>query len=270
MNRHVTPIFIALATIILATAGTKAQTGAQPQASDHPTAQDLVAASDRARNPDQPYRLTDTLVEYVGGKPRDSVVLVVYSREDKESRQYSNLVRYAGPPRDVGKIVLLNGTNLWFYDPSSKASIRISPQQRLIGQASDGDVLSVNLARDYTAKLVGAEKLQDADRKERDCWHLDMAAATPEAVYNRVEFWIERGTYRSVKGKFYADSGRLLKIAYYHKYEEQLGGPRATETILIDAVDSNLVTTITSSDYRFQAIPDSWFQRDFLPRLKVD
>ena len=45
---------------------------------------------------------------------------------------------------------------------------------------------------------------------------------------------------------------------------------RPTETIIIDAVDPNLVTTMTTTDYRFQAIPDSWFQRDFLPRLKVD
>jgi Outer membrane lipoprotein-sorting protein len=269
-----TPLWLVLAIFALtaavatlAAAGVGAQT-ATP--GDSPTAHDMVAAADRVRNPDRPFRLTDTLVEYVHGKERDRVVLVVYAREDRETLQFSSLVRYADPPRDVGKIVLENGNNFWFYDPAARTSIRISPQQRLIGQASDGDVLSVNLARDYTPKLVGEETLGDADRKDRTCWHLDLAAATPEAVYNRIEFWIERGTYRSVKGKFYSDSGRLLKIAYYHKYEEQLGGARPTETILIDAVDSNLVTTITGADYRYQEIPDSWFQRDFLPRLKVD
>lgn len=242
---------------------------AQAQATT-PSAQDMVAASDRVRNPGQPFRLTDTLVEYVGGKARDSVVLLIFAREDKETHQYSNLARYSEPPRDAGKIVLLNGSNMWFYDPASKASIRISPQQRLIGQASDGDVVTVNLARDYTAKLVGAETLQDADRVQRDCWHLDLAAATPEAIYSRVEYWLERDTYRPIKGKFYADSGRLLKIAYFHKYQNQLGGVRPTETIIIDAVDANLVTTLTTSDYRTQDIPDSWFQRDFLPRLPVE
>jgi len=45
---------------------------------------------------------------------------------------------------------------------------------------------------------------------------------------------------------------------------------RPTETIIIDAVDANLVTTINSADYRFQDIPDAWFQRDYLPRLKVE
>jgi hypothetical protein len=235
-----------------------------------PSAQEMVAGADRVRNPGKPFRLTETLVEYVNGKARDRVVLTVFAREDRATRQFTNLVRYAEPPRDVGKTVLLNGSNMWFYDPASKASVRISPQQRLLGQASDGDVVTVNYARDYTPQLLGEETLQDADRKERPAWHLDMKAATPEAIYSRVEFWIERDSFRPIKGKYYSDSGRLLKIAYFHKYEDQLGGVRPTETIIIDAVDTNLVTTMTSTDYRFQEIPDTWFQRDYLPRLNVE
>jgi Outer membrane lipoprotein-sorting protein len=261
---------VAKQSILVAAAMFAAVNATLVEAEEQPSARDMIASSDRVRNPEQAFRLTDTLVEYVHGQAKDRVVLVVYAREDNESEQFSNLVRYVDPPRDLGKIVLENGNNMWFYDPASRTSVRISPQQRLIGQASDGDVLSVNLARDYTAKLVGEENLQDADHKDRACWHLDLAAATPEAVYNRIEYWIERGTYHSIKAKFYSDSGRLLKIAYYHKYEEQLGAVRPTETILIDAVDSNLVTTISSADYRYQQIPDSWFQRDFLPRLKAD
>ena len=235
-----------------------------------PAAQDIVTAADKTRNPGQPFRITNTLVEYIGGKPRDRVTLVVFAKENKQTHQFSNLVRYIDPPRDTGKMVLMNGSNMWFYDPSSKVSVRISPQQRLMGQASDGDVVTANLAKDYAAKLLGEETLQDADRKDRACWHLDLTAASPEAIYSRIEYWIEKGTNRPVKGKFYSDSGRLLKIAYYHKYAEQLGGMRASETIIIDSVDQNLVTTMTTSDMRAQDIPDAWFQREYLPRLKVD
>jgi outer membrane lipoprotein-sorting protein len=240
------------------------------QAATATTAQEIVAAMDQGRNPVQPFRLTTSMTEYVGGQPRSRMVLVVYAREDTQTHQYSNLVRYIDPVRDLGKIVLMNGSNMWFYDPSSKVSVRISPQQRLMGQASNGDVVTANLAKDYTSKLLGDEKLQDADRKDRDCWHLELKAATDEAVYSRVEYWVEKGTFRPVKGKFYSDSGRLLKIAYYHKYIEQLGGMRASETIIIDSVDQNLVTTMTTSDMRAQDIPEAWFQRDYLPRLKVD
>jgi hypothetical protein len=235
-----------------------------------PSAQELVIAADRVRNPDQGFRLTNRITEYVGGTPRDSLQLVVYSRQDKASGQFDNLVRYVDPPRDTGKLVLLNGTKMWFYDPDSKASVRISPQQRLIGEAANGDVVTVNLARDYNARLVGQETLADADRKPRDCWHLELAAAVPDSVYNHVEYWIERGTFYSVKARYYSDSGRLLKTAYFHKYQNELGGARPTEVIILDAVDPNRVTTMQYSDYRSQQVPDVWFQRDFLPHFRAD
>jgi hypothetical protein len=237
---------------------------------EQPTAKEVMDTTDRVRNPGRPFRVVLALTEYVNGKQRDRNGLILYAKQDQQSRQFNNLVRYAEPPRDAGKMVLFRGNDLWFYDPASRASIRISPQQRLIGQASEGDVLSVNLARDYTAKIVGEESLQDADRKNRDCWHMDLAAATPEAIYNRIEYWVERGTFHPIKGKFYSDSGRLLKIAYYHKYEEQIGALRPTQVILIDAVNSHLATTIDYSDYRSQDIPEAWFQRDYLPRLRPE
>jgi hypothetical protein len=242
----------------------------QVQASEQPTANEIMEGIDRVRNPGQPYRVVLALTEYANGKPRDRDGLIIYVKQDEQSRQFKNLVRYAEPPRDAGKMVLFKGKDLWFYDPNSKASIRISPQQRLMGQAAEGDVLSVNLARDYTAKIVGEETLQDADHNNRNCWHLDMTAATPEAVYNHVEYWAEHGTYHPIKAKFYSDSGRLLKIAYYHNYREQAGGLRPAQVILIDAVNPNLATTIDYSDYRFQDIPESWLQRDYLPRLKPE
>lgn len=234
------------------------------------TAQEIVAASDKVRNPGEPFRSTDTLTEFIAGKPSDQSVLIVYAKEDPATHQFRNLIRYAAPPRDQGKMVLLDGHVLWFYDPNSKASVRISPQQRLIGQAAIGDVLTVNLAIDYTGTLLGDETIQDAGRKDRQCWHLDMKAANDQAVYNRIEYWVEHGTYYPVKAKFYSDSGRLLKILYYRGFEEQLGRVRPTEAVIIDAVDTSLVTTFKFGEYRAQDIPDAWFQRDYLPRLQPE
>jgi hypothetical protein len=235
-----------------------------------PSASEIVAAADLVRNPQVPFRVSLALVEYVHGEKKDSVSLTVHAKIDAATHQYKNVVRYAAPPRDAGKLVLLNASNMWFYDPASKASIRISAQQRLTGQASDGDVLTVNLARDYTATIVGDETLQDADHQSHAAWHLDLTAATQDAIYKRLEYWIEKDNSHPIKAKFYSDSGRLLKIAYYRHYEANLGAERPTETIIIDAVDSNLITTITYSGYRAEAAEDAWFQREYLPRFSVE
>jgi len=239
-----------------------------PALADPLDAQAIVDAADRARNPQKPFQMTMTLVDYVRGKAQDSVTLGIHAKIDPQTRQFRNLVRYLAPPRDEGKLVLLDASKMWFYDPAAKTSIRISAQQRLTGQASNGDVLTVNLAHDYTAKLLGEETIKDADREERSTWHLDLGAATGDAMYNRLECWVERGTYRPIKTKFYADSGRLLKIAYYRAYADVLGATRPTQTVIIDAVDPGLVTTVAAGDFREQEIPDAWFQRDYLPRLE--
>lgn len=231
------------------------------------SAQDIVAQSDRVRNPEQPFRASIVLTEYVAGQERDQETLAVYSKVDPATHQYRNLVQYLAPPRDAGKRVLLGGGALWFYDPASKTSVRISPQQRLVGQAAIGDVLTVNLATDYTAALLGTESIEDAAHQPRQCWHLDLKAADDQATYSRTEYWVEQGSYYPVKAKFYSDSGRVLKIAYYRQFGERLGRVRPNEVVIIDAVDTSLATIAAFRDSGFHDVPDLWFQRDYLPRL---
>jgi outer membrane lipoprotein-sorting protein len=234
------------------------------------TATEIVAATDKVRNPHAPFRSTIRFTEYTQGRERDHDTLVVFSKEDPATGQFRNLVQYAEPARDAGKRVLLDGRSLWFFDPASKTSVRISPQQRLIGQAAVGDVLTVNLIVDYGATLLGTEKIVDAARAERQCWHLELKAANDRAVYNHIEYWVEQGTFNPVKGKLYSDSGRLLKIVYFRNFAQRLGAVRPIDEIIIDAVDTSLATTATFSDDAFQDIPDAWFQRDYLPRLQIN
>jgi outer membrane lipoprotein-sorting protein len=234
------------------------------------TPRDIVAAADDVRNPGQPFHSVDTLTEYVSGVARNQDQLVVFSKQDPRTRQYRNLVRYLAPPRDAGKMVLLDSHNLWFYDPASKASVRISPQQRLIGQAAVGDILTTNFAIDYAATLLGDETITDAEHQQRVCWHLNLKAVTDTATYNRIEYWVEHGSYRPIKARFFSDSGRLLKILYYRGYQQRLGGVRPSEAIIIDAVDSSLVTSLQFGDLQAQDIPEAWFQRDYLPRVPAE
>src|SRR3990167_4872931 len=145
-----------------------------------PKAQEILAASDAVRNPDFPFGLTTTLTEYRNGKQTDSSTLAVYSKADNNSGQFRNLIRFVAPARDANKLMLKNGNDLWFYDPTNKAIIRLSPQQRLLGQAANGDVVTVNLSKDYQAQLAGEESIADGDRQTRRCYKLALAAMSAE------------------------------------------------------------------------------------------
>jgi outer membrane lipoprotein-sorting protein len=235
-----------------------------------PDAQAILADSDAVRNPLKPFSVTVNLLEYRNAKQTDTNTLTVYSKADNTSGQYRSLIRFVAPQRDANKLMLKNGNDLWFYDPSSQASIRLSPQQRLLGQASNGDVVTVNLAKDYKAELQGEEELTDGERVMRRAHKLNLAAVSPDVSYHRVEMWVDTTSSRPIKARFFAESGHLLKTAYYRKFQPQLGRERPTEVVIIDGLDPAWVTVLRYSDYALRDVPDAWLQRDYLPRFKPE
>ena len=234
------------------------------------TAEEMLAASDAIRNPGRPFSVTVTLTEFQAGKQVDTSTLTSYSRTQQQGGQFASLIRFVLPARDAGKLMLKNGNEMWFYDPTNKASVRLSPQQRLLGQASNGDVATVNLAKDYKATLAGEEEVQDGERRTRNAHKLALTAATPDVTYASIEMWVDAENNRPIKARFFAESSRLLKTVYYRRYQLQLGVERPTESVIIDGLNPQSVTLMRFSDYVSRAVPDTWMQRDFLPRFQPE
>lgn len=233
-------------------------------------AQAILAASDAVRNPSQPFRVTITMTEYENSQQVDTSTLISYTRSVDSGGRLASLVGFAQPARDAGKAMLKNGSELWFFDPGTKASVRISPQQRLMGQAANGDVMSVNFSRDYAAELVREEAIQDGERKQRRSLLLKLTAAVDDATYSAAEVWVDADSHAPLKAKFYADSGRLLKTAYYRRFQLQMGAERPTEMVIIDGLNPKAVTVVRFTEFRARNIPVSWFQRDYLPRFQPE
>jgi outer membrane lipoprotein-sorting protein len=259
----------AAAALLALLTGAHAQGTAEAPADDS-KAQEILAASDKIRNPGRPFTLTTTLTEYHNSRQTDSNTLQVYAKAEAGSGQYRNLLRFVAPARDVNKLMLKNGNDLWFYDPASQASVRISPRQRLLGQAANGDVVTVNLAMDYRARLIDDEDIEDGERVKRHCHKLALTAATNSVTYDSVEIWVDTESARPYKAKFYAESGELLKTAYYRHFERQLDVERPLETVIIDGLDHQWVTIMRYSNYAWRDFPDSWLQRDYLPHFKPE
>ena len=232
--------------------------------------EEILAASDAIRNPGKPFSVTVTLTEFQNGKQVDTSTLTSYSRTQQVGGQFSSLIRFVLPARDAGKLMLKNGNDMWFYDPTNKATVRLSPQQRLLGQASNGDVATVNLAKDYKAALAATEDIQDGERKTRKAFKLALTAVTPEVTYATIEMWVDVENNRPLKARFFAESSRLLKTVYYRRYQSQLGADRPTESVIIDGLNPQAVTLMRFTDYVSRPIPDTWMQKDFLPRFQPD
>ncbi|UWP90871.1 outer membrane lipoprotein-sorting protein [Aliiroseovarius crassostreae] len=227
----------------------------------------ILKKADAIRNPQTSFVVDVNLVNYERGRAKEKTKVTTYSRPT--GAQFQTLVHIDSPAADRGKILLRNGNILWLYDPASKASVRISPRQRLLGNASNGDVVSSNLVGDYSVRLAGQETVVDGDRKERSCTKLMLTQSASSAPYSAVEFWVDASSNQPVKGKYFTKSGKLIKVAWYRKFKSQMGTKRPTEIVIADGFDPNKVTVMTMSKYRAQDIPSSWFNKEWLPNFRA-
>jgi len=225
---------------------------------------EIIKKSDKIRNASQSYYQMCHITQYVNAKKKDSMLVSIYSKLQKDSGQFKTIVKILKPKRDKNKLILRNADKLWFYDSNSKASIQISPQQRLLGQSSNGDVMSSNFYLDYDAKLIKIETIKGADKKEHSCYKLNLKAKNNDIAYPFVEYWVDKNTFYPIHAKFYSANNKLLKDAYYRKFKMVLGKIRPTEVLIFDGFNKNKATKMQFAKVKNMDIPDFWFKRDFL------
>lgn len=236
---------------------------------DTPDADDIIRLADKVRNPSESFKMQINLIEYRSNKETQRMTFSVFSKPDEETGEFNTIVKFLEPSKDRGKLMLKDGGNIWFYDPVSKSTARISPQQRLLGQTSNGDVMTINLSVDYNAEIKNEQTIANADRQQVETYMLELSAKVNTANYHRIEYWVEKETAHPIRGYFYSASDRLLKIIFYRNYQDILGKLRPTEAIIIDGVDRNFVTRMLCGNYEYIKIKDEYFQRSMLPNFNL-
>ena len=228
----------------------------------------ILQRADEIRNPQQSFVVDVGLTAYENGHKTDSTLVTTHSRKEASNGQFLSLVYIDRPVQDQSKIVLRNGNMLWFYDPASKASVRLSPRQRLLGNASNGDVVTANFALDYAVQLGGVEDVIDGDKQSHEAYRLELVSQNEVTPYDRIQLWVDHDDYRPLKGQFYTKSGRLLKVAWYRGWQEVMGETRPTEIVIADGFDPQDVTVMKMANFRPRDLPQSWFTNSWLPRFQ--
>lgn len=116
--------------------------------------------------------------------------------------------------RSKGQKVLLTDSAMWLYIPRSKKAIRITPMQRLMGQASYGDVSSLNWQHEYQwdKKEITAQII---DEQKGHCFTVQ--AIRKSATYRAIKLCLDSLSSRPLKAEFYLASGKLMKQAVYQQ-----------------------------------------------------
>lgn len=181
------------------------------------------------------------------------------------ARGYNSLVETLAPANVKGQRLLMQDRNMWFAKPGLSKAVPISPRQKLMGTAANGDIASTNYAGDY--KIVGAE--EDTVQNE-PCLVMDLQAIDSRATYDRIKYWISKKRLVGLKAEFYTVSGKMFKTAVF-EYQNSItinGKPREfiSRMIITSAIITADVTTINYSKPSIKKVADAAFNLNLLTR----
>ncbi len=251
MNR--TRIFVLLVGLLILSGSNSAGQSTDGRLS----ADTILQLSDENRNGWPSYAVRTTIDNYEDGVLRDEGVFDVTIRGDSKT-----LVKFLNA--DVkGQYLLMVDNDMWIYMPNTRKPIRITPLQRLIGNASNGDVARTRYAVDYRAKLERKEIVDGTP-----CYVLDLQAKTEGATYNRIEYWVAEKTFRPTKAEIYLTSGKHYKSLTFDEYEEYQGQPLLTRMTITDRLRSGHTTIMKYASYGPKELQDKYFNKDYLEKLR--
>ncbi|URQ62128.1 outer membrane lipoprotein-sorting protein [Pantoea alhagi] len=233
-----------------------------------PQALEIIRLADEVRSPNKPFRYRVTIQEYKSGQqqPVSKQILDISMRFIKPEKggqaDARSLVRFVWPPRDRGKMMLSDWYELWFYTPELRRPIPISPQQRLLGQISNGDVIVTNFEYAYHAELLG-----EAPCGETHCYRLALQRKSPAATWPKIIYWVEKGgDYRPWKAAYYSLDDKLVKQVLYQNYLPVLGKARPTRIVVEDLRHGKGYSVMEYSDIRLESLPLSHFTKEYIQR----
>lgn len=159
--------------------------------------------------------------------------------------------------KNNGRRVLTVGARMWLIVPGTTNPVPITPNQRLLGGASFGDVAKLRFAEDFTATARGGTETVSG----RECLVLDLVAKDPRAPYPKVVLWVDAADHLARKVLFFLPSGREAKEAVFTKFSKVAGKTIISEMEIRDLLgrESRVVTRVQYLDYRPGKLDDAIF-----------
>ena len=145
-------------------------------------------------------------------------------------------------PAEAGQKVLMLGDDFWLLMPGSQRPLRITPSQKLLGDASTGDIATLNWADDYSGSLVGDEACPAPDA-QRSCRHLSLTASRKGVTYARIELWLGKARHEPVAADLYVQSDKLAKHARF-VMDKPAAPTRVDEMLLQDTLGTHKTTRV--------------------------
>ncbi|HZI09768.1 MAG TPA: outer membrane lipoprotein-sorting protein [Myxococcus sp.] len=220
------------------------------------TAAEVLAQADRGQNGFSSFIVNVRITNYVGDKV-DKVTH--YEVSIKGSNR--SLVKFL-EPEDRGKFLLTVDEFMWIYLRSASRPVRVTPLQRLSGNASNGDVAQTSLTENYQPVAM-TEELLDG----KSVYVMDLVARRKSATYQATRYWIAKDTLLPVKAEYKLGSGKPSKRAIFAEYQQVDGRQVLRRQEIYDLLRNEEKSVLEYSNYVRKELPDKLFNKNFRQEL---
>jgi hypothetical protein len=270
------PLHIALSLAsslaLLGLVGLAAAATTPAHAQSAPDVATLLRDADRARMTTDNLQV-DTLVQTfkADGSPDKERRYTVFAQSGRRS-----LVLMQSPA-EKGQKVLMLGDDFWLLMPSSQRPLRITPMQKLLGDASTGDIATLSWSSDYTGTLAGEgvcppgsdpksqeKSASSALSESARCYQISMTAARKGVTYQRIELWVGHTHHEPVRADLYVQSDKLAKQARFVLDKPGSRDAQVTDMLLTDQLGNGKQTRVSYLARQPRTVPAEWLNPMFL------
>ncbi len=229
---------------------------------------EMIAAADDYRLQQSASKVVSHVSLYKDEQLDKSRIYHVYTRPNRES-----LVVFKSAV-EAGQKMLMLQDNYWLQMPKSRRPIRITPMQKLLGEASVGDISTLTWSQDYQGEWLRTEAVPVAngdpaqEPAHKDAHVLRLNATHQGASYQKIDLWLSKEDAFPIKADLYLASGKLAKQAWFMR--GALNGRAAvTQMTLLDSIQPAKKTVIDYSTIQAWTLDDKFFTPAFLSRVNT-
>jgi len=166
-------------------------------------------------------------------------------------------------PSERGQKRLMLGDDFWLVLPASQRPLRITPMQKLLGDASTGDVASLTWAEDYDGTVEGEMVIDGVP-----CLKLDITGQRKGVSYPRIVLYLAKTDRRPVQAELYVASEKLAKQAAF-RIGDMDGRRMVTAMVLTDRLQQGRETEVRYLSRSAKALGDEYYNPAFLVRADI-
>lgn len=189
----------------------------------------------------------------------EKMVVRQFRRDDGERF----LLLIQEPVTEKGQGYLLEGDNLWFYDPSSRQFAHTSLKENF----QDSDARNADFGSNSYSSSYEVEGYLEGTLGNFEVYIIDLKAVDDTVPFPFVKLWVTKDSDLVLKTEEYSLTYRLMRTGLFPKYTKVGDVVMPVQMVFIDELVPGNKTQISVSEISVSDIPDHVFTKAYIERV---